>query len=225
MPGTDVFLNVYKINGSPDWCAPCGLYHTSVQIGELEYSFGEGVGVTYSTHNPRVDGVHGFLDGTYEYSLHMGVSTLSALELSNVISTLQRVFQGNKYDLINRNCNHFSDTLLKAVVNKGIPSYINRASRYGNWLSCLLPDAWRGPSEEGGPPASDMPSSICGVFGGNGQRLGEGRSGSGIGEAGYRILGQLLKISDCLKPSTLVRDERIMDGTLANGIPVARDAL
>lgn len=116
------------------WRFPLYAAVSGVQIGELEYSFGEGAGVVYSTHNPRLDGVHGFLDGSYEYSLHMGKCTLSGLELLNVITTLQRAFPGNGYDLIQRNCNHFSDALLKAVVGKGIPPYINRASRYGQWF-------------------------------------------------------------------------------------------
>lgn len=32
MPGPEVFLNIYKIHGSPDWCSPCGLYHTSKDL-------------------------------------------------------------------------------------------------------------------------------------------------------------------------------------------------
>lgn len=87
-----------------------------------------------SEHNPRIDGIHSFLDGTYEYSLHMGACNLSVPELHKVISSLQKSFPGSSYDLIRNNCNHFSDALLKSIVGKGIPPHINRASRYGQWL-------------------------------------------------------------------------------------------
>lgn len=30
MSGPEVYLNIYKIDGSPEWCSPCGLYHTSM---------------------------------------------------------------------------------------------------------------------------------------------------------------------------------------------------
>ncbi|KAL8429537.1 hypothetical protein ACSSS7_006549 [Eimeria intestinalis] len=212
MLGPDVYLNIYKINGSPDWCAPCGLYHTSVQIGDLEYSFGEGAGVTCSLQNPRLDGVHSFQDGTYEYSLHMGTCTLSGADLSNAISSLQRAFPGTSYDLVSRNCNHFSDALLKAVVGKGIPSHINRASRYGQWFSCLLPEEWRGNAEAEGEGQQPRTShDLCGIFGGNGHRLG-GREVGGIGEMGYRFLGRVLRLGDCLRTPATVIDSPGSDG-------------
>lgn len=117
----------------PEQVCQC-VVDAGVQIGDLEYCFGEGSGVTCSTHNPRLDGVHGFQDGTYEYSLHMGKCTVSGPQLSNTIVSLQRAFPGSSYDLISKNCNHFSDALLKAIVGKGIPPYVNRASRYGQWF-------------------------------------------------------------------------------------------
>ncbi|KAL8274073.1 hypothetical protein Esti_001915 [Eimeria stiedai] len=171
MPGPDVYLNIYKIDGSPEWCAPCGLYHTSVQIGELEYSFGEGAGVTCSLHNPRLDGVHSFQVGTYD------------------------------------------DALLKAVVGKGIPPHINRASRYGQWFSCLLPEGWRGNAEVEGEGQQRPRTShdLCGIFGGSGHRLG-GREVGGIGEVGYRIIGQVLRLGDCLRTPTAVIDSPGSDG-------------
>ncbi|KAL8432421.1 hypothetical protein Efla_000198 [Eimeria flavescens] len=163
MPGPDVYLNIYKINGSPEWCAPCGLYHTSVQVGDLEYSFGEGAGVTCSLNNPRLDGVHTFQDGTYD------------------------------------------DAMLKAVVGKGIPAHINRASRYGQWLSCLLPEGWNNRGEGESEGQEQLAPGICGLFGGNGHRLGGGDQRT-IGEVGYRILGEVLRLGDCLRAQASVSD-------------------
>ncbi|KAL8447772.1 hypothetical protein Emag_004180 [Eimeria magna] len=142
----------------------------------------------------------------------MGTCTLSGVELSNAISTLQRAFPGSSYDLISRNCNHFSDALLKAVVGKGIPPHINRASRYGQWFSCLLPEGWRGNAEaegEGRQPGTSQ--DLCGIFGGNGHRLG-GREVGGISEVGSRIFGQVLRLGDCLRTPTAVLDSPGSDG-------------
>ncbi len=38
-----------------------------------------------------------------------------------------------------RNCNHFSDALCCALLNVGIPSYINRLAWWGGLFKCFLP--------------------------------------------------------------------------------------
>nr|AET50511.1 hypothetical protein [Eimeria tenella] len=170
-----------------------------VQIGELEYSFGEDSGVMCSEHNPRIDGIHSFLDGTYEYSLHMGACNLSVPELHKVISSLQKSFPGSSYDLIRNNCNHFSDALLKSIVGRGIPPHINRASRYGQWLGCLLPQSSGNTSEHNPKTLSSAPSELfTGVFGGQGHRLG-GPQGGGIGEYGIGMVKKLIYMANCFK--------------------------
>ncbi|CDJ59171.1 hypothetical protein, conserved [Eimeria maxima] len=203
MPGPDVYLNIYKIDGSPECCAPCGLYHTSVQIGELEYSFGESTGVVCSEHNPRVDGIHSFADGTYQYSLHMGSCNLTVSELYNVIINFRKAFTGSSYNLLNKNCNHFSDALLKAVVGKGIPPHINRASRYGKWLSCLLPASCVYNSEEAAREAAESSSgaSFSQIFSGTGNRLGSLQGGSAV-----QALKRFITMGDCLNQENNVAD-------------------
>ena len=38
-----------------------------------------------------------------------------------------------------KNCNHFADAFIFAMLNKRIPSYVNRLANLGNMVSCLFP--------------------------------------------------------------------------------------
>lgn len=111
------------------WCVFPG-----VQVGNFEYCFGEGAGIICSPINPRISGEHNFSDGTYEYSIFMGKCHFDSQELQSTIRSFEHQYPGSSYDLVKRNCNHFSDNFLKVLIGRGIPSYINRASRYGRWL-------------------------------------------------------------------------------------------
>lgn len=46
--------------------------------------------------------------------------------------------------MITQNCNHFSEAFTLKLLNKRIPSYINRAAKVGFYLSCLLPKSIKG---------------------------------------------------------------------------------
>jgi hypothetical protein len=52
---------------------------------------------------------------------------------------LKEKFKANQYNLLCQNCNHFSEALCLQLLGKKIPSFINRPSRMGYFLSCILP--------------------------------------------------------------------------------------
>ena len=71
------------------------------------------------------------------------------------LDSLTHIFSpyANEYNLISQNCNHFCQAFSRKLLNRNIPSYVNRAANIGYYLSCLLPKSVKGlnpiPSEGG----------------------------------------------------------------------------
>jgi hypothetical protein len=45
---------------------------------------------------------------------------------------LKGQFRANKYNLLEQNCNHFTEAFLMQVVGKQLPSYVNRLAKTGS---------------------------------------------------------------------------------------------
>jgi hypothetical protein len=133
-----VFLNVYDIahyNFYSAW-AGLGAFHSGVEVDGTEYAFGGIVGggsVVYSIPPKSEAGV------VLRDSIFLGTLHCSRDELRQVIARLKAEFEAKKYDLLRRNCNDFSNALCNALLQRPIPSFINRAARIGQCFSCLLP--------------------------------------------------------------------------------------
>jgi len=57
------------------------------------------------------------------------------------------VFLGPSYNLLTRNCNHFSSHLCAALTGQSAPAYLNRAASIGVALPCVVPAGWVEPPE------------------------------------------------------------------------------
>jgi hypothetical protein len=59
--------------------------------------------------------------------------------LDSFLSIVEELRQGNfrpgTYNVVHRNCNHFSDALLQAVCGARVPEWVNRAANMGSGLS------------------------------------------------------------------------------------------
>ncbi|KAG0736043.1 hypothetical protein G6F22_011328 [Rhizopus arrhizus] len=77
----------------------------------------------------------------------MGYSKLSQKEIEKVISELSDEYMGTSYNLLTRNCNHFSDNLCKRLTGKSIPGWINRAAKLGAMFPCVIPTEWVDPPD------------------------------------------------------------------------------
>jgi len=69
----------------------------------------------------------------------MGVYKGTSKDLETIIQSLKPHFQGDSYNLLNKNCNSFANEFCQRVVGKGIPGYVNRMANLGSYFSCLLP--------------------------------------------------------------------------------------
>ena len=52
------------------------------------------------------------------------------------------MFNGERYNLLTNNCNHFTNYMCKVLTGQEMPRWVNRAARVGVVLPCLVPKEW-----------------------------------------------------------------------------------
>lgn len=182
-----------------------GAYHTGVEINGQEYTFGGGSGI-FSMQPRQVP------NGTFRVAHEMGNFNGNSSSLEAAIDELRHDFDPSSYNILTKNCNHFSDQLLLKLLNKNIPGYINRLAFMGSCFSCMIP-----PSVLGNAPVDNSigngyqsiprsshngrisTSTATTPFSGTGKKLGGG---------GAQIVSQEVDLSvrrDNLRAATLSR--------------------
>ncbi|CAG8449946.1 3263_t:CDS:10 [Ambispora leptoticha] len=122
-----------------------GIFHSGVEVLGREYNFGGHV-YDYTgvfVMRPKA----GFPNVTFKESIKMGYTELEKEEVILIIKELSEEFRGNTYNLLTRNCNHFSGELCKRLVGKSTPGWINRAAKLGTYFPCMVPNGWIDPPE------------------------------------------------------------------------------
>ena len=132
--GTKVFLNVYDLAPANDYLYPmgCGFHHSGVEIMGSEYSYASGAGVFDSApkHAPGA---------RFREQIEMGSFDGGQTELKKALDDVREDFSPDEYNLIRKNCNHFSAALCWRLLRKRIPAHVNRLADLGVCCSCLLP--------------------------------------------------------------------------------------
>jgi hypothetical protein len=133
--GTKVWLNVYDLHPANDYLCTVGfgLHHSGVEIQGSEYSFASGAGI-YDSGTPQVAP-----GAKLRERIDMGQFEGGSAQLKKALEDLRDHFGSVDYNLIQRNCNHFSNALVWKLVGKKIPGHVNRLSDFGVCCSCLLP--------------------------------------------------------------------------------------
>lgn len=95
-----------------------GIWHTGLVVYDTEYYFGGGIqrlpiGMFTASNGLRP-----------VQMIALGETQKSQSELEQYLSTINHQFTQETYDLINHNCNNFSDTLARFLTGNGIPSFI-----------------------------------------------------------------------------------------------------
>ncbi|KAI9363580.1 PPPDE putative peptidase domain-containing protein [Pilaira anomala] len=123
-----------------------GIYHSGIEIGEHEYCFGghdyEHVTGVFMVQ-PKI-GPQGLL---FKQSIHMGYTDLSKKQVDKVLQDISKEYIGTSYNLLTRNCNHFSEELCKRLTGKAVPGWINRAAKLGTMFPCVIPTEWVEPPD------------------------------------------------------------------------------
>lgn len=127
--GEPVLLNVYEPpRGSGTQVPGFGAFHTGVEVFGGEYSFSDG-----GINRHRTKWAPGDV-WRYKETIKIGTTKLTKSEVQDAANEMKREMPGSSYDLVNRNCNHFSDAFCKRITQEkaGIPGWVNRAARMGS---------------------------------------------------------------------------------------------
>ncbi|KAF1965530.1 DUF862-domain-containing protein [Bimuria novae-zelandiae CBS 107.79] len=128
------------------WAIGSSLLHSGVAIGDREYAYGghdqRGVsGVYYTKPGQEPPG------GTFRQALLHGFSFRPQEELDAIIQEASQQFMGTSYNLLTKNCNHFTSYLCQKLTSRSAPSWLNRAASIGVALPCVVPREWIAPPD------------------------------------------------------------------------------
>ena len=92
-----------------------GVWHTGVCVFGKEYFYGGGICVGEPKKTPY---------GYPVKEIDFGYTTKTEEDLKNYIKSINNQFTVNTYDVLNHNCNHFTDAALFFLVGKHLPNSI-----------------------------------------------------------------------------------------------------
>lgn len=121
-----VYLRVYDISGGAAkiWSPIVlgrkvdGVWHSGVEVFGYEYFYGGGI-VKMLPDN--VEDTFGISPTRIH---HLGYTTMMRNQFEKHLIAVMPMFSREVYDLVNWNCNHFSEHATRHLVDRGIPSYI-----------------------------------------------------------------------------------------------------
>lgn len=85
--------------------------------------------------------------GTFKLEILHGFTIQSQAEIDAVIKEASDKFQGTSYNLLTRNCNHFTSYLCEKLTGRPGPGWLNRAASIGVALPCVVPRDWIAPPD------------------------------------------------------------------------------
>lgn len=143
---TEVIIHVYDLLppgrlSSTLWFLGTSLLHSGVVINGKEYAYGghdrRGVtGVFWTRPKQEPPGA------TFRCEILHGFTIAPQAEIDAIIREASDEFLGTGYNLLRRNCNHFTSYLCERLTGRPGPSWLNRAASIGVALPCVLPKEW-----------------------------------------------------------------------------------
>ena len=105
-------ISVLKICG-------LGLHHSGVQIGVSEYEFGACTGINI---------IEPLQAQNAKFSHTIKYKSIDEERVTLILRELYTEFTEDNYDMLSRNCNHFTEAFVYKLTKQRIPKYINRIS-------------------------------------------------------------------------------------------------
>jgi len=148
---TEIVINVYDLLppgklASMLWTIGASLLHSGVVIDHKEYAYGghdkRGMTGVYWT-KPRTEPP----GGTFRCEILHGFTVSPQEEIDAIIKEASEAFQGTSYNLLNKNCNHFTSYLCQKLTGTPGPAWLNRAASIGVALPCVVPREWIAPPD------------------------------------------------------------------------------
>jgi len=143
---TEILINVYDLLppgriASTLWFLGTSLLHSGVVINGKEYAYGghERPGITgvYWT-KPKLEPP----GGTFKCEILHGFTLATETEIDAIVRSASEEFLGTAYNLLTKNCNHFTSHLCERLTGRPGPSWLNRAASIGVALPCVVPRDW-----------------------------------------------------------------------------------
>ena len=122
------------------------LLHSGVVINGKEYAYGGhdrgGVTGVYWTQ-PRTEPP----GGTFRCEILQGFTLATPDEIDAIVRSASEEYLGTSYNLLTKNCNHFTAYLCRKLTGRPGPPWLNRAASIGLALPCVVPREWIDPPE------------------------------------------------------------------------------
>lgn len=134
-----LYLNVYDltpINNYLYWFG-FGIFHSGIEVHGLEYGYGAHEYPTSGVFEVEPRSCPGFI---FRRSVLLGSTEMSCSEFRSFMEHLSAKYHGDSYNLIAKNCNHFTEEVCMRLTGKPIPGWVNRLARLGSFCHCLLPE-------------------------------------------------------------------------------------
>ena len=85
--------------------------------------------------------------GTFKCEILQGFTVRPQEEIDAIIKEASEAFQGTAYNLLSKNCNHFTQYLCEKLTGNPGPAWLNRAASIGVALPCVVPKEWIAPPD------------------------------------------------------------------------------
>jgi hypothetical protein len=85
--------------------------------------------------------------GTFKCEILHGFTVSPQNEIDTIIREASDAFQGTSYNLLSKNCNHFTAYLCEKLTGRPGPGWLNRAASIGVALPCVVPKEWIAPPD------------------------------------------------------------------------------
>ncbi|KFA63935.1 hypothetical protein S40285_03753 [Stachybotrys chlorohalonatus IBT 40285] len=148
---TEITIHVYDLLppgrlSSALWMVGASLLHSGVVINGREYAYGghqkRGVTGVYWT-KPRTEPP----GGTFKSEILHGFTLATEEEIEATLRAASNEFLGTSYNILTRNCNHFTSYLCQKLTGTPSPGWLNRAASIGVALPCVVPREWVDPPD------------------------------------------------------------------------------
>jgi len=145
-----VYINVYDmapVNRYLYWVG-LGIYHSGLYIPSLnvEFCFGghDVRGVTGVFQVPPKSGLPGTV---FRKSILVGHTSMSPSEIMEVLQNISEEYPGVSYNLLQRNCNHFTYDVAERLCARSPPGWINRLAGLALMMPCIVPEDLKPPPQ------------------------------------------------------------------------------
>lgn len=122
------------------------MLHSGVVINGKEYAYGghdkRGLTGVYWT-KPKTEPP----GGTFRCEILHGFTLATQNEIDAALRSASEEFLGTSYNLLTKNCNHFTSYLCHKLTGNAGPGWLNRAATIGVALPCVVPREWIEPPE------------------------------------------------------------------------------